>query len=170
MLHLLQVGALLLLLSDSGLTFAKSVLPASPWVMELALLVLMGDLVSPTYRPASPPPRLSSSAPTHIHLLAQILWIHLCLYPHIPPLLNTCPPSAFTFLPHHHSFTSRSTTCQRTLKEIPRLSHNLRIVQWNAGGLSSSSHAELIAFLSGNHYDLILLRKPIFRQPKSSKS
>ena len=41
----------------------------------------------------------------------------------------------------------------------PRLSHNLRILQWNAGGLSSSSRAELIAFLSGNHYDLILLQE-----------
>ena len=43
-------------------------------------------------------------------------------------------------------------------------------MQWNAGGLFSSSRAELIAFISGNHYDLILLRKPIFRQPKRSKS
>ena len=41
----------------------------------------------------------------------------------------------------------------------PRLSHNLRILQWNAGGLSSSSRAELIAFLPGNHYDLILLQE-----------
>ena len=32
-------------------------------------------------------------------------------------------------------------------------------MQWNAGGLSSSSRAELIAFLSGNHYDLILLQE-----------
>ena len=41
----------------------------------------------------------------------------------------------------------------------PRLSHNLRILQWNAGGLSSSRRAELIAFLSGNHYDLIFLQE-----------
>ena len=95
--------------------------------------------------------------PHPLHLLAQILWIHLCLYPHILPFLTPAllPPSPF--LPHHHrpQLHSRSTTCHRTLKEI-YASHNLRIVQWNAGGLSSSSRAELIAFLSGNHYDLIL--------------
>ena len=41
----------------------------------------------------------------------------------------------------------------------PRLSQNLRILQWNAGGLSSSRRAELIAFLSGNHFDLIFLQE-----------
>ena len=32
-------------------------------------------------------------------------------------------------------------------------------MQWNAGGLSPSRRAELIAFLSGNQYDLILLQE-----------
>ena len=41
----------------------------------------------------------------------------------------------------------------------PSFSHNLRILQWNAGGLSSSRRAELIAFLSGNQYDLIFLQE-----------
>ena len=79
--------------------------------------------------------------------------------PSHPPLLNTYPPSAFTLpvspppptssQPIHNS----STHPQRN----PRFSHILRILQWNAGGLSSSRRAELIAFLSGNHYDLIFL-------------
>ena len=43
--------------------------------------------------------------------------------------------------------------------DIPRFSHNLRILQWNASGLSSSRRAELIAFLSGNQYDLIFLQE-----------
>ena len=92
--------------------------------------------------------------------------------PSHPPLLNICPPSAFTF-----PASSPPPTASQPVHNLPphpqgnpRLSHNLRILQWNAGGLSSSSRAELIAFLSGNHYDLILPRKPIFRQPKRSKS
>ena len=81
--------------------------------------------------------------------------------PSHPPLLNTYPPSAFTLpvlsppstssqpihnLPSHH---------QRN----PHPSHDLRILQWNAGGLTSSRRAELITFLSGNHYDLIFLQE-----------
>ena len=124
---------------------------------------LNGDLVSPTHRPASPRLVLSSSAPTHtpLHLLAQILWIHLCLYPHILPLLNTCPPSAFTLPASSPPPTASQPVHNLPLhpQGIPRLSHNLRIVQWNAGGLSFSSRAELIAFPSGNHYDLILLQE-----------
>ena len=82
---------------------------------------LNGDLVSPTHRPASPPSSLQLCPHPHpLHLLAQILWIHLCLYPHILPFLTLAllPPSPF--LPHHHrpQLQSRSTTCHRTLKEI----------------------------------------------------
>ena len=81
--------------------------------------------------------------------------------PSHPPFLNTCPASAFT-LPA----SSPPPTASQPVHNLPphpqrnpRLSHNLRIVQWNAGVLSSSSRAELIAFLSGNHYDLILLQE-----------
>ena len=81
--------------------------------------------------------------------------------PSHPSLLNTCPPSAFT-LPASSPPPIASQPVHNLpphSQENPRLSHNLRIVQWNAGGLSSSSRAELIAFLSGNHYDLILLQE-----------
>ena len=90
--------------------------------------------------------------------------------PSHPPFLNTCPPSAFTLPASSPQLHSWSHSLPPHPQGNPRLSHNLRILQWNAGGLSSSSRAELIAFLSGNHYDIILLRKPIFRQPKRSKS
>ena len=36
---------------------------------------------------------------------------------------------------------------------------NLRILQWNAGGLSPSRRAELIVFFSYNQHDLILLQE-----------
>ena len=82
---------------------------------------LNGDLVSPTHRPASPASSLQLCPHPHpLHLLAQILWIHLCLYPHILPFLTPAllPPSPI--LPHHHrpQLHSRSTTCHRILKEI----------------------------------------------------
>ena len=41
-------------------------------------------------------------------------------------------------------------------QRTPRPPQNLRILQWNAGGLSPSRRAELIAFLFNNQYDLIL--------------
>ena len=123
---------------------------------------LNGDLVSPTHRPASP--RLVSPAlppPTSTPLACSDLMDSSLPLPSHPPLLNTCPPSAFT-LPA----SSPPPTASQPVHNLPphpqgnpRLSHNLRIVQWNAGGLSSSSRAELIAFLSGNHYDLILLQE-----------
>ena len=81
--------------------------------------------------------------------------------PSHPPLLNTYPPSAFT-LPvspppptSSHPIHNSPPHPQRN----PRLSHNLRILQWNAGGLFFSRRAELIAFLSGNQYDLIFLQE-----------
>ena len=123
---------------------------------------LNGDLASPTLRPASPPPLLSSSAPTHTPstcLLRSQGFISAS--PLTSSLLNTYPPSAFT-LPA----SSPPPTGSQPVHNLPphpqgnpRLSHNLRILQWNAGGLSSSSRAELIAFLSGNHYDLIFLQE-----------
>ena len=123
---------------------------------------LNGDLASPTHRPASPriiSPSLPSPTPTPL-ACSDLMDSSLPLPSH-PPLLNTCPPSAFT-LPA----SSPPPTASQPVHNLPphpqgnpRLSHNLRIVQWNAGGLSSSSRAELIAFLSGNHYDLILLQE-----------
>ena len=65
---------------------------------------LNGDLASPTHRPASPPRRLSSSAPTHTHstcLLRSYGFISvstLTSSPFLTPAL--LPPSPF--LPHHH--------------------------------------------------------------------
>ena len=108
---------------------------------------LNGYLVSPTHRPASP--RLVSPAlpPPHTHstCLLRSLWIHLCLYPHILPFLT---PALLLLHP-----SCLITTASQLVHNLPphsqgnpRLSHNLRIVQWNAGGLSSSSRAELIAF------------------------
>ena len=123
---------------------------------------LNGDLASPTHRPASP--RLVSPAlppPIPTPLACSDLMDSSLPLPSHPSLLNTCPPSAFT-LPA----SSPPPIASQPVHNLPphpqgnqRLSHNLRIVQWNAGGLSSSSRAELIAFLSGNHYDLILLQE-----------
>ena len=123
---------------------------------------LNGDLASPTHRPASP--RLVSPAlapPTPTPLACSDLMDSSLPLPSRPLFLNTCPPSAFT-LPA----SSPPPTASQPVHNLPphpqgnpRLSHNLRIVQWNAGGLSSSSRAELTAFLSGNHYDLILLQE-----------
>ena len=81
--------------------------------------------------------------------------------PSHPPLLNTYPPSAFT-LPVSPPPPTSSQPIHNSPphpQRNPRLSHNLRILQWNAGGLSSSRRAELIAFLSGNQYDLIFLQE-----------
>ena len=123
---------------------------------------LNGDLASSTHRPASP--RVVSPAlppPTPTPLACSDLMDSSLPLPSHPPLLNTCPPSAFT-LPA----SSPPPTTSESVHNLPphpqgnpRLSHNLRILQWNAGGFSSSSRAELIAFLSGNHYDLILLQE-----------
>ena len=122
---------------------------------------LNGDLASPTLRPASPAPSLQLRPHPHpLLLLARISWIHLCLSPHILPSLTPTRPSAFT-LPA----SSPPPTGSQPVHNLPphpqgnpRLSQNLQILQGNAGGFSSSRRAELIAFLSGNHYDLIFLQ------------
>ena len=75
--------------------------------------------------------------------------------------LTSSPPSAFT-LPASSPPPTGSQPVHNLpphLQGNPRLSHNLRILQWNAGGLSSFCRAELIAFLSGNQYDLIFLQE-----------
>ena len=96
--------------SCSSLTradFRKICAAGSPMGLELPCLSLMGTLSLPPT--GQNPPRLVSPALPHphaLHLLDQILWIHLCLYPHILPFLTPAllPPSPF--LPHHHSFTA----------------------------------------------------------------
>ena len=126
----------------------------------------MGTLPLPPTSQRPPVPSLQLRPHPHpFHLLAQISWIHLYLSPHILPSLTPTllPPSPH--LPHHHhpQVYNRSTTYHPTLKEIhashTKKSTPLRILQWNAGDLSSSRRAEFIAFLSGNQYDLIFLQE-----------
>ena len=72
--------------------------------------------------------------------------------PSHPTLLLPSP-----YLPHHHHPQVHNLPPHP--QRNPRLSHNLRILQWNADDLSSSRRAELLAFLSGNQYDLIFLQE-----------
>ena len=115
---------------------------------------LNGDLASPTHQQASPRP-VSPAPPSPIlpPLTCSDLMDSSLPLPSHPPLLNSYSPSSSLYLsqPIHNS----PPHPQRN----PRLSHNLRILQWNAGSLSSSRRAELIAFLSGNLYDLIFLQE-----------
>ena len=108
-------------------------------------------------RPHPHPPRTCSD----LMDLSQPLPSH-------PPLLNTYSPSAFT-LPLSPPTPTNSQPIHNSPphpQTNPCLSHNLRILQWNAGGLSSSRRAELIAFLSGNQYDLIFLQETHFSATK----
>ena len=75
--------------------------------------------------------------------------------------LTPSPPSAFTLplSPPPPTSSQPIHNSQPHPQRNPRLSHNLRILQWNAGGLSSSCHAELIVFFSENQFDLIFLQK-----------
>ena len=121
---------------------------------------LNGDLASPTHQQASPRP-FSPPPPTLPPLTCSDLMDSSLPLPSHPPLLNTYPPSAFT-LPVSPPPPTSSQPIHNSPPHSqgnPRLSHNLRILQWNAGGLSSSRRAELIAFLSGNQYDLIFLQE-----------
>ena len=123
---------------------------------------LNGELASPTHQqafpcpvsPALPPPTLPP--PTCSDLMDTSLPL-----PSHPPLFNTYPPSAFTllFTPPPPTSTQPNHNLLPHPQRTPCLPHNLRILQWNAGGLSPSRRAELIAFLSGNQYDLILLQE-----------
>ena len=121
---------------------------------------LNGDLASPTHQQASPRP-VSPPPPTPTHEHAQISWIHLHLSPHTLLPFNTYPPFAFTlpFSPPPPTSSQPIHNSPPHPQTNPRLSHNLRILQWNAGGLSSLHRAELITFLSGNQYDLIFLQE-----------
>ena len=119
---------------------------------------LNGDLASPTHQQASPAPPLQLRPPSPPLTCSDLTDSSLPLPSHSPPF-STYPPSAF-ILP----FSSPPPTSTQPIhnspphpQQTPRLPHNLRILQWNAGGLSPSRRAELIAFLSGNQYDLIFL-------------
>ena len=119
----------------------------------------MGTLPLPTTSKHPPAPSLqlrpnpTTPPPTCSHLMDSSLPLPLH-----PPLLNTYPPSAFT-LP----FTPPPPTSTQPIHNSPphpnEFHQNLRILQWNASGLSLSRRAELIAFLSGNQYDLIFLQE-----------
>ena len=110
--------------------------------------------------------------PHPLHLLAQILWIHLCLYPHIlffltPALL---PPSSFLLHHHRPQLHSRSTTCHRTLKEI----HASHTISEFCNGMPAVFPPAAVLnwspFFLATTMTSICSRKPILRQPKSSKS
>ena len=88
--------------------------------------------------------------------------------PSHPPLLNTYPLSAFTLpsTPPPPTSTQPINNLPPHPQRTPRPRQNLRILQWNAGSLSPSRRAELIAFLSNNQYDLILLQETHFSASK----
>ena len=123
---------------------------------------LNGDLASPTLQPASPRPfSPAPPPPTPPPLACSDLRNSSLPLPSHPPLLNTYPPSAFT-LPASSPPPTGSQSVHISPPHTqgnPHPAQNLRILQWNAGGLPSSRRAELIAFLSGNHYDLIFLQE-----------
>ena len=140
--------------SCSSLTradFRKICAAGSPWV-GIALLVLMGFLSLPPT--GQRPPRLVSPAlppPTPTPLACSDLMDSSLPLPSHLPLVNFCPPSAFTLPASSPQLHKLVHNLPPHPQGNPRLSHNLRILQWNAGGFSSSSRAELIAFLYGNH-------------------
>ena len=118
---------------------------------------LNGDLASPTHQQASPHPvSPAPPPPTCSDLMDSFLPL-----PSHPPLLNTYPPSAFTlpFTPPPPTSTQPIYNSPPHPQRSPRLPQNLIILQWNAGSLSPSRCAELIAFLSNNQYDVILLQE-----------
>ena len=128
-----------------------------------------GDLASPTHQQASPcPVSPAPPPPTTPPLTCSDLMDSSLPLPSYPPLLSTYPPSAFTLplSPPPPTSSQPIHNSQPRPQRNPRLSHNLRILQWNAGGLSSSRRAELIAFLSGNQYDLIFLQETHFLATK----
>ena len=130
---------------------------------------LNGDLASPTHQQASPRPVSPALPPPTPPPLtcSDLMDSSLPLLSH-PPLLNTYPPSAFTLPLSPPPLTSSQPIHNSPPhpQRNPRLCHNLRILQWNAGGLSPSRRAELIAFLSGNQYDLYFLQETHFLATK----
>ena len=147
--------------SCSSLTWAnfhKSVRLAPPWV-GIALLVSMGTLPLPST--SKRPPTLPLQLRPHSHpppTCSDLVDSSLPLPSH-PPLLNTCPLSAFVLPSTPPKGTKPVYNSPPHPRRTPRLRQNLRILQWNAGGLSPTCRAELVAFLSNNQYDLILLQE-----------
>ena len=112
------------------------------------------DLASLTHQPASPRPVSPPlSPPTPPPFTCSDLMDSSLPLPSLTPTL--LPPSPY--LPHHHHPQVHNLPPHP--QRNPRFSHYLRILQWNAGGLSFSRPAELIAILSGNQYDLIFLQE-----------
>ena len=140
--------------------FYQPCLPQSPHV---TLAPCAKDLASPTHsqaspRPVSPVPPLPTP-PQHVHC-SDVMDSSLP-FPSHPSRLNTYLLSAFTLpsTPPPPSSTQPINNSPPHPQRTPRPLQNLRILQWNAGGLSPSRCAELIAFLSNNQYDLILLQE-----------
>ena len=109
------------------------------------------------FRPLTPPPTCSYVVDSSLPL------------PSDPSLLSTYPLFAFT-LPSTPPSPTSTQPINNSLphpQQTPHPSQNLRILQWNAGGLSPSRRAELIAFLSNNQYDLILLQEAHFLATKN---
>ena len=161
MLHLFQVGALLLLLPDPG-SLSQNLRGWLHHGLKLPCLSQWGPCLS--HPPASvPPTRLFSSAPpppTHSSpTCSHVVDSSLPLSSH-PLLLNTYPLSAFTLpsTPPPPTSTQPTNNSPSHPQRTPRPPQNLGIFQWNAGGLSLSRRAELIAFLCYNQYGLILLQ------------
>ena len=160
MLHLLQVGALLLLHLTRA-DFHEICAAGSPMGWNCPAC-LNGDLASPTHQQASHRPVFPAPPPpTPPPITCSDLMDSSLPLPSHTPLLNTYPPSAFTppLSPPPPTSSQPIHNSPPYPQRNPRLSHNLRILQWNTGGRSSSRRAELIAFLSGNQYDLILLQE-----------
>ena len=129
--------------------------------LELPSLPQWGPCLS--HPPASvPPPYLSSFVPFHTPppTCSDVVDSSLPLPSH-PPLLSSYLLSAFTLpsTPPLPTSTQPINSSSPHPQQTPRPPLNLRILQWNAGGLSPSRRAELIAFLSYNQYDLILLQR-----------
>ena len=118
----------------------------------------MGTLPLPptSKRPPTPSFQFCSLPPTCSDVMDSSLPL-----PSHPPLLSTHPLSAFTLpsTPPPPTSTQPINNLPPLPQRTPRLPQNLRILQWNAGGFSPSSRAELIAFLSNNQYDLNLLQQ-----------
>ena len=122
----------------------------------------MGTLPLPPTSKRPPAPSLQLRPHPHpLPLTCSDLMDSSLPLPSHPPLLNTYPPSAFTlpFTPPPPTSTQPINNSPPHPQQTPRLPHNLRILQWNAGGFSPLRRAELIAFLSGNQYDLIFLKE-----------
>ena len=122
---------------------------------------LNGDLASPTHQQTSPRPVSPVPPPPAPPTNKFTCCGFISTSPFAPPLLNTYPLSAFTLpsTPPPPTSTQPTNNSPPHPQRTPHPPQNLRILQWNAGGLSPSRRAELIAFLSNNQYDLILLQE-----------